>query len=98
MADYLYSKLVTDLLDKFALAYLESFRNKNGKFKMEYAGEKMRADLACAVDFFSEKKTPKRVKLVLSDVIAKVISFIEVCAFPPPVPRLTPTKYIPGVV
>jgi exocyst complex component 3 len=79
LSDYLYSKLTTDLLDKFALAYLDSFRNKNAKFKMEVAGDKMRADLACAVDFFSGQKTPKRVKNVLGDVISKVISFIEVC-------------------
>jgi exocyst complex component 3 len=79
LSDYLYSKLITDLLDKFALEYLDSFRNKNAKFKMEVAGDKMRADLECAIEFFSRHKTPKRVNSVLGAVIGKVISFAEVC-------------------
>lgn len=78
LSDYLYSKLMTDLLDNFALAYLDSFRNKNAKFRVEVAGDKMRADLACANEFFWQHKPPKRVKLVLGDVISKVISFLEV--------------------
>lgn len=78
LADYLFQKLMTDLLDKFALAYLDSFRNKNGKFKMETAGQKMRSDLACAIEFFARHKPPKRVKNVLGDLMEKVISFVEV--------------------
>jgi len=77
LSDYLYSKLTSDLLDKFVLAYIETFRNKGAKYKMPYAREKMKLDLACAVEFFSKQKTPKRVKAILGDVLEKIISFIE---------------------
>ncbi|KAJ3089212.1 SNARE-binding exocyst subunit S6 [Quaeritorhiza haematococci] len=76
LTEYLFSKLMTDLLDKFIVAYVESFRNKGAKFRMPSATEKMRSDLAMCVEFFSRFKTAKKVKASF-EVIEKLIGFVE---------------------
>ncbi|KAI9352595.1 exocyst complex component Sec6-domain-containing protein [Obelidium mucronatum] len=76
MQDYIFTKYVNELQDRFILLYVESLRNKGGKLKLPLATEKMRQDLELAVDFFSRYKTPKRVKASF-DVMDKIIGFIE---------------------
>ena len=76
LTSHLFSKLMTDLIDRFALVYLECLKNKGGKFKMPMAKERMRADFNMAIEFFSQHKTEKRVRQSL-DVIDKTQTFIE---------------------
>jgi hypothetical protein len=76
MCDYMYNKIATELIDRFLLIYLESFRNKNAKFKMPVAAEKMKVDLEIVENFFSTMKSAKRVKAIF-EVIEKMISLVE---------------------
>lgn len=76
LTGHLFTKLVTDLIDKFVILYLESMRNKQAKFKMPNAAERMRDDLKKCTDFFSTIKTAKRV-ITSFDAIEKVIIFVE---------------------
>lgn len=77
LTDYLFSKLTADLMDRFVVFYIDAFRNKNGKFKMPMAGERLKSDLALATDFFSQHRPPKKVKASMGDIIEKIISLIE---------------------
>lgn len=61
LQEYLFTKFITDLNDRFIIAYLESFCNKNAKFKMPQCVEKMKNDIAQAVEFFTKYRTSKRV-------------------------------------
>ena len=76
LSDYLFSKLTTDCLEKFILAYVECFRAKSTKFKMQKFGEFARADLQASVSFWNVYKAPKRVKQSF-DIIEKIISVID---------------------
>ncbi|KAJ3081134.1 SNARE-binding exocyst subunit S6, partial [Rhizoclosmatium hyalinum] len=76
MQDYIFTKYVNELQDRFILLYVESLRNKGGKLKLPLATEKMRLDLEMVTDFFSKYKAPKRVKAAF-DVMEKIIAFIE---------------------
>ncbi|KAJ3064946.1 SNARE-binding exocyst subunit S6 [Podochytrium sp. JEL0797] len=76
MQDYIFTKYLNELQDRFILLYVESLRNKGGKLKLPLATEKMRMDLEALVDFFSKYKSPKRVKAAF-DVMEKIIAFIE---------------------
>ncbi|KAJ3212200.1 SNARE-binding exocyst subunit S6, partial [Clydaea vesicula] len=77
LSDYLFSKLTSDLLDKFVLMYIETFKNKGAKFKMPHAPEKMKKDLALVENFFLTLKPEKRVKKNLTEIVEKIINFIE---------------------
>ena len=76
LSDYIYNKLSSELMDRFLTAYLESFKNKNAKFKMPLAGQKMRADYEIALNFFSSQKSSKRAKSSF-EVIDKILAVIE---------------------
>jgi exocyst complex component 3 len=74
--DYIFGKLVTELADRFVIAYIESFKNKNAKYKMAEAPERMRRDLDLLVTFFSRTKNAKRAKASF-EVIEKIIGLVE---------------------
>ncbi|KAJ3284204.1 SNARE-binding exocyst subunit S6 [Borealophlyctis nickersoniae] len=76
MAEYLFNKFTTDLLDRIVLCSIEAMRNKNGKFRMPVAAERIRSDMERLVDFFSKIKSPKRAKAAF-DVIEKILAFLE---------------------
>ncbi|KAJ3140405.1 SNARE-binding exocyst subunit S6 [Physocladia obscura] len=76
MQDYIFTKYVNELQERFIILYLETLRNKYSKLKIPLATEKMRADLDTAVDFFKRYKAEKRVKAAF-DVMQKLIVFIE---------------------
>lgn len=61
MSEYLYNKVTTELMDRFLVLYLESFRNKNAKFKMPIALDRMKTDIENCVIYFSKTKSAKRV-------------------------------------
>lgn len=76
LSEYLFTKLTSDCLDKFAVVYIECFTNKAGKFKMPLALDKMKCDLEMATTFFTKFKPAKKVKSVF-DPIEKIIAFLE---------------------
>ncbi|KAI8910000.1 exocyst complex component Sec6-domain-containing protein [Powellomyces hirtus] len=76
MAEYLFNRFMTDLMDRMVASYIESLHNKTVKFKMPGAPDKMRQDLASLTEFWGNYKTPKRVKAAF-EVIEKLIAFVE---------------------
>ncbi|KND01143.1 SNARE-binding exocyst subunit SEC6 [Spizellomyces punctatus DAOM BR117] len=76
MAELLFNRFTTELMDRMVGCYIESLRNKNVKFRMPMATEKMRAELSQVIDFFTRYKTAKRVKAAF-EVMEKIIGFVE---------------------
>lgn len=76
MGEYVFNKLITELVDRFVVAYIETFKNKNAKFKMPSAPERMRTDVEMVVNFFSRTKSAKRAKASF-EVIEKIVGLIE---------------------
>lgn len=76
MSDYTFNKLTTELMDKFLVTYLETFKSKNAKFKMPTATNRMRSDLEHAIAYFSKTKTAKRVTASFEPLL-KVVALIE---------------------
>lgn len=76
MSEYLFNKITTELIEKFLVLYLDSFRNKNAKFKMPIASERIRNDIEKCVNYFSKIKTPKRV-LVYFESVRKVVALLD---------------------
>jgi exocyst complex component 3 len=76
MAEYIFNKMMTELADRFIIAYIETFKNKNAKFKMPTAPERMRADVEMVTNFFIRTKNAKRAKASF-EVIEKIIGVIE---------------------
>jgi exocyst complex component 3 len=63
-------------LDKFLIAYIETFKGKNVKFIMPQAADKLREDLTLSIDFFSKSKSAKRIKSSF-DCIDKLVALLE---------------------
>ncbi|KAJ3014877.1 SNARE-binding exocyst subunit S6 [Thoreauomyces humboldtii] len=76
MAEYLFNRFTTDLMDRMVGAYIESLRNKTVRFKMPGAPDRMRQDLASLTAFWQDYKTPKRVAAAF-EVVEKIICFVE---------------------
>jgi exocyst complex component 3 len=76
MGDYVHNKMITELVDRFIIAYIETFKNKNAKFKMPNATERMRSDLEMVMGFFSRTKSAKRAKASF-EVIEKIVGLID---------------------
>jgi hypothetical protein len=76
MSEYVFGKIISELAERFVISYIETFRNKNAKFKMPSSPERMRADLDLVVNFFSRTKSAKRAKANF-EVIDKIIGLIE---------------------
>lgn len=76
LSEYVFGKITSELAERFVISYIETFRNKNAKFKMPSSSERMRADLDLVVGFFSRTKSAKRAKASF-EVIDKIIGLIE---------------------
>ncbi|KAI8816506.1 exocyst complex component Sec6-domain-containing protein [Fimicolochytrium jonesii] len=76
MAEYLFTRFTTELMDRVVGAYIESFRNKTVKFRMPAAPDKIRSDLAQLTTFFNLYKTAKRVTAAF-EPIEKIVAFVE---------------------
>jgi exocyst complex component 3 len=76
MSEYVFGKITSELAERFVLSYIETFRNKNAKFKLPSAPLRMRADLDLVVNYFSRTKSAKRAKASF-EVIDKIIGLIE---------------------
>jgi len=59
--EYLFTKFITDLNERFVIAYLESFANRNAKLKMPSCKEKIESDIRQAEEFFTNYRSAKRV-------------------------------------
>ncbi|KAI8801633.1 exocyst complex component Sec6-domain-containing protein [Cladochytrium replicatum] len=76
MTEYLFSKLSTDLLDRFLILYIDTMRSKSAKYRMPAAVDRLKSDQALALEFFSKYKSAKRVKASF-DVIEKLVAMLE---------------------
>ena len=79
LQDYLFTKLVTECLDRFLIAYLEAFRSKQAKFKMPDALQFAKEDLEACITFWSEYRPAKRVKQSF-DIFEKILGLLEASA------------------
>jgi len=59
--EYLFTKFITDLNERFVIAYLESFNNRGAKLKMPSCVEIIESDLKQAEEFFTNYRSAKRV-------------------------------------
>jgi len=59
--EYLFTKFITDLNERFVIAYLESFSNRGAKLKMPTFSEIIESDIRQAKDFFTNYRSAKRV-------------------------------------
>ncbi|RKP00177.1 hypothetical protein CXG81DRAFT_13545 [Caulochytrium protostelioides] len=75
LSEYLFSKLMTELLERMVIKYLESFRNKGAKYRAN-AGDKIRHDIAAMTQFFAQSKAEKRVVAAV-EPLTKIVSIIE---------------------
>ncbi|KAI8914395.1 exocyst complex component Sec6-domain-containing protein [Gorgonomyces haynaldii] len=76
MSEYMFNKITSELMERFLVSYLESFKNKNAKFKMPTAVERMKQDMDAAIIFFSKSKSAKRVQQSF-EIVQKVIALID---------------------
>ncbi|ORX46377.1 exocyst complex component Sec6 [Piromyces finnis] len=59
--EYLFTKFITDLNERFVIAYLEAFSNRNAKLKMPSCTTIIESDIKQAEEFFSNYRSSKRV-------------------------------------
>jgi len=59
--EYLFTKFITDLNERFIISYFESFSNRNAKLRMPTCTEKIESDIKHAEDFFTNYRSAKRV-------------------------------------
>ncbi|ORZ40500.1 exocyst complex component Sec6-domain-containing protein [Catenaria anguillulae PL171] len=79
LQDYLFGKLMTDVMDRFAVSWIEAMRGKQAKFLISnpQTGELLAHDHRQVVDMFAQFKSLKRVEKVF-DVIDRL--FRVLCA------------------
>ncbi|TPX40434.1 hypothetical protein SeLEV6574_g06619 [Synchytrium endobioticum] len=75
LCEHLLTKLKADLLERFVVAYIESFRNKAARFRVPACVDRFRADLDNVKDFFAKLKTAKRVNQAF-DAVDKLVAFV----------------------
>jgi hypothetical protein len=76
MPEYVFGKLVSEMMEQFQVFYVESFVNKNAKYKTSGCIDRLKADAEKVKTFFSKHKSEKRVTSAF-DVIDKIIALIE---------------------
>ena len=64
-SDYVFNKLTNQIIDRIMMMYIDSFKNKNAKFKMPTVCTRLRSDLDQLITFFSKFKNSKRVQVQL---------------------------------
>ena len=72
--EYLFGKLVMEILEKFILSYLDALRSKNAKLKDNFI-EIMQDDYQLLVEFFSKYRPQKRIQRAC-EPIEKIISLL----------------------
>jgi hypothetical protein len=103
--EYIFGKLVNDIIDRYIVLYIEAMRTRNAKFKSQQGvSEKVDNDLQSSVAFFSKFKAQKRVlksfepieKLIPMFSSSKKMLFLDFYAIWKPYPDfpLTLLEYI----
>ncbi|OUM65229.1 hypothetical protein PIROE2DRAFT_41842, partial [Piromyces sp. E2] len=59
--EYLFTKFITDLNERFIIAYLETFSNRGAKLKMPSCTSIIESDIRQAEEFFTNYRSAKRV-------------------------------------
>lgn len=59
--EYLFTKFIADLNERFIVSYFESFTNRNAKLKMPMCIDKIEADIKQAEEFFTNYRPAKRI-------------------------------------
>ncbi|KAL7746700.1 SNARE-binding exocyst subunit S6 [Sorochytrium milnesiophthora] len=62
LQEYLFGKLITDMMDRFLLLYIDAMRNKQVKLRLPQARDRMNSDLSNVISFFAQFKSAKRVE------------------------------------
>ncbi|KAI9317436.1 exocyst complex component Sec6-domain-containing protein [Dichotomocladium elegans] len=74
--EFLFNKLIDDILDRFIMFFLEAMRHKNAKFHMGVCLDKIQKDVHMSFNFFAKYK-PMEVLEERFDVIDKVHTLLE---------------------
>ncbi|KAI9271298.1 exocyst complex component Sec6-domain-containing protein [Sporodiniella umbellata] len=74
--NFIFNKLIYDILDRFLIIYLEGMRNKNAKFLMASCSKLINNDINTAFDFFAEL-TSREEMAERFDVLRKVSALLE---------------------
>jgi hypothetical protein len=75
LQEYLFSKIMTDVMERFLISWIEGMRSKNAKFRIPSSWDIMQNDLKRAIEFFSKFKSPKRVEKHF-DIMDKLFTLI----------------------
>lgn len=67
--DFLFSKLVADVLERTVVLYIESMRGKSARFKIADAPDRLERDLSALRRFFSAIRDPVRVEKAIDPLI-----------------------------
>jgi hypothetical protein len=59
---YLFTKMISDIMDRFMLCYLEAMRVKGVKLRVPECGERMTKDIESGLNLFSSFKSRKRIE------------------------------------
>ncbi|CAG8472560.1 9914_t:CDS:2 [Diversispora eburnea] len=76
MNEYLLDKLMTNILERFIIAYIEAIKNKGAKFKKPECLTKTKNDVGTALTFFQQHIPPLELKNTF-DVIDRMHQLIE---------------------
>ncbi|KAG0172586.1 SNARE-binding exocyst subunit S6 [Apophysomyces sp. BC1034] len=74
--EFLFEKLVNDMLDRFLMLYLEAMRHKNARFRMETCLTKIQEDVRLSFNFFAKYMSVEELEERF-DVIEKVHILLE---------------------
>ncbi|KAI8377568.1 exocyst complex component Sec6-domain-containing protein [Radiomyces spectabilis] len=74
--DFLFDKLVNDMLDRFLMLYLEAMTHRNARFHMETCLSKIQNDVRISFNFFARYKSVEELEERF-DVIEKVHTLLE---------------------
>ncbi|CAG8646818.1 1778_t:CDS:2 [Acaulospora morrowiae] len=77
MNEYLLDKLMSNILERFIIAYIEAIKNKGAKFKKPECLDRARSDLGTALTFFQQQHIPASELKNTFDVIHRIHQLLE---------------------
>lgn len=73
---FLLNKLISDVMERLFLTYLDQLRSKSSKLKMPNASSLLESDVTIIINFFSAYRDPERVRKAM-DPLAKFVALIS---------------------
>ncbi|OBZ82131.1 Exocyst complex component sec6 [Choanephora cucurbitarum] len=73
---FIFEKLVHDMLDRFLMLYLEAMRHKTAKFQMPHCLERIENDVRLSFGFFAQLTSPEEMEERF-DVIDKIHNLLQ---------------------